>query len=134
MKSKPRNPIICFKKGRNLSCAGAIALLLETGDCEAAIQWGLAWMDANAFDPCVPDVASLIATAYCDRAGMLVETSLENSLEAYTTLQTAEGVVWKYNTGRELLGEISASRKVSSRAVTFKCMSDDSSFCCQQKG
>ena len=97
--------------------AGAIAILLETGDCEAAAQWGLAWLENNSRDLCVPDVAILTASAYCDQAGLLVEQSLENGLEAYQLLLRAKELMYQYDAGTDMMPDINDSIEVICWAI-----------------
>ena len=97
--------IVCY--------VGTVAVLVETGESSAAIEWGLAWLDTNPMDQCTPDVVILVASAYCDAAGTLLEKNASNTLEAYTMLHQAKLLMDRHNTGIDLLPDIIDSIEVS---------------------
>lgn len=88
------------------SHTGAVALLLEAGEWQAAAEWGQAWLQSSSEHLCAPDVAVCTATAVYKDTVRRVEQSLEHALSCKRSLESSLQLLQRFRIAEDLQAEL----------------------------
>lgn len=92
--------------------AGAIALLVESGDWSSAVEWGQAWLESHRRHSCSADVALCIAVAHYKLTVSKIDQSFEHALECEAGLTQSLDLLQRYKTAPDLQAELKETLQV----------------------